>query len=339
MKAAVYNLNPKLEIQDVPVPEIGDSDLLIKVAACGVCHTDLHYLDHGVKTFKKPPMIPGHEISGTVERIGKAVERFKEGDPVLVPAVLTCGECEYCRAGRENICMKMQMVGNTIDGGFAEFIRVPNKDIVILPESMDVQEASVIADALSTAYHAVRNRAKVRAGDTVVVYGVGGVGMNVVQCAALMGGRVVAVDLSDEKLEQAKTMGAAMVVNPKNEENVSKTIRKMTGGGADIALEAIGNPKTLRAAYLTLRKGGRLTAIGYCAEDMQLPVAKLMFYEMEVIGSLGCRPLDYPAIVKLVSEGKLQVKPLVTKRVPLDEVNDAMDLLRKGEGLRTLVIP
>jgi NADPH:quinone reductase-like Zn-dependent oxidoreductase len=166
MKAAVFHEpNKPLRIEEIPEPAIRDHEVLVKVAACGVCHTDLHYIDHGVPTFKKPPLVLGHEASGVIAKRGKSVTEFKEGDTVLLPAVLTCGTCEFCRTGRENICQSMMMFGNNVDGAYAEYVAAPAKDIFHLPPEIPLKEGSIIADAISTPFHAVKNRAEVKAGD------------------------------------------------------------------------------------------------------------------------------------------------------------------------------
>jgi 6-hydroxycyclohex-1-ene-1-carbonyl-CoA dehydrogenase len=340
MKAArYYGAEKGVIVEEAPDPTPGEGDLLVKVAACGVCHTDLHYLDHGVATFKAPPVILGHEISGRVVAAGGAVSGWKEGDPVLIPAVLTCGSCRNCREGRENICEKMEMLGNHRDGGYAEYIVVPAKDCFKLPEGMNVEEAAVIADALSTPYHAVRNRAKVRPGENVLVVGCGGIGLNIVQCAALMGAKVIAVDIRERPLELARELGADETLNLSGLEKPEKEIRARTGGGVDVAFEAVGKPQTQRLAFLSLRMGGRFCVVGYSAEEVTLPFARVMFFEQSIIGSLGCRPVDYPALISLVHRGKLKVKPLITGRYPLERINEAFDALRTGEGIRSLILP
>ena len=338
MKAAVfYGPNQPLKIEEVPPPEPGPGQLLIKTAACGVCHTDLHYIDHGVPTFKKPPLILGHEPSGTVAALGANVSSFKEGDKVLLPAVLTCGQCAFCRTGRENICLSMVMFGNNIDGAYAEYVLAPAKDTFHLPNEIPLQEGSIIADAISTPFHAIKNRAEVKPGDSVVVLGCGGVGINLVQVAAAVGGFVIAVDISSEKLNWARKLGADVTINPKEDEQWTKTVRKLTGGGADIAIEAIGNPSTIETAFASLRAGGRLVVLGYTHKDISLNAGKIMYREMEIVGSLGCRPVDYPKLIELCRMGKIKVKDLVTSRFTLDQINDAFDVLRKGEGLRSII--
>jgi 6-hydroxycyclohex-1-ene-1-carbonyl-CoA dehydrogenase len=340
MKAArYYGAEKGVVIEEAPDPTPAEGEILVKVAACGVCHTDLHYVDHGVPTFKAPPVILGHETSGRVAAIGSGVSGWKEGEAALIPAVLTCGKCRNCREGRENICEKMEMLGNHRDGGYAEYIAVPAKDCFRLPDGMDVEEASVIADALSTPYHAVRNRARVRPGETVLVVGCGGIGLNIVQCAALLGARVIAVDIRDAPLAIARDLGAEETINIAAMEKPEKEIRGRTGGGVDIAFEAVGKPATQRLAFLSLRMGGRFCAVGYSVEDTAIPLGRLMFFEQSIIGSLGCRPVDYPAIVSLVNRGKLKVKPLITARYPLERLPDAFDALRRGEGIRSLILP
>lgn len=339
MKAAIFRGLPTLEIEDVPTPAPGPGQVLVAVAGCGICHTDLHYLDHGVTTFKAPPLILGHEPSGTVAACGAGVKSLREGDRVLLPAVFVCGHCRNCRQGRENICERMQMLGNHMDGAYAEYVIAPAKDCFLLPPEIPLVEACIIADALSTPYHAVKHRARVRPGDTVAVFGCGGVGMNVVQCAVLAGAAVIAVDLDETKLALARRLGAVDALNPTQVERTDKEIKKRTGGGVDIAIEAIGNPTTIRTAFESVRRGGRLVIVGYSAEEVQMAAAKIMFFEMEVIGSLGCRPVDYPEIIDAVRRGRLQLVPLISAHYRLGEINQGLDALRQGKALRSIVVP
>ena len=337
MKAAVFReAHVPLKLEDLPVPKIQPDGVLVRVAACGVCHTDLHYIDHGVPTFKPPPLILGHECSGVIAEVGSQAEQWRVGDRVLLPAVLTCGTCALCRVGRENICERMVMFGNHVDGAYAEYVVAPAKDLFQLPQEIPLPEGAIIADALSTPYHAVKNRARVQAGDTVLVFGCGGVGINVVQMAAAAGGLVIAVDVKDEKLEWARQLGAWAAINAQAVD-VKKEVKRLLGGGADVGIEAIGNPRTIEQAFECLRPGGRLCVVGYTDQVAALNAARLMFREMEIVGSLGCRPVDYPKIIQLVAQGRVQLKPVVTHRFPLDGVNEALDVLRRGEGLRIIL--
>jgi alcohol dehydrogenase, propanol-preferring len=340
MRAAVfYGPHMPLRVEDVPVPVLGAGEVLVQVAACGLCHTDLHYIDHGVPTVKKPPMILGHEAAGTVVLTGSDVGTIKEGDRVLLPAILTCGRCAACRYGRENICSNMRMFGNDVDGAYAEYVKVPAKDIFILPPEIPLVEGCIIADAVTTPYHAVKNRAEVRPGDSVVVFGCGGVGLNVVQFANLAGGIVIAVDIVEERLDWARRLGASETVNPRQTEGgVARKIRKLTGGGADIALEAIGNPNTIQEAFASLHPGGRLVVVGYSDHEVALNAGRIMYREMEIRGSLGCRPVDYPRVIELARTGRIQVAPLVTASFLLENINEGLDALRHSQGIRSVVV-
>jgi 6-hydroxycyclohex-1-ene-1-carbonyl-CoA dehydrogenase len=341
VKAAIFHgARQPLRIEDVPTPVPQADELLVKVAACGCCHTDLHYLDHGTPTFKQPPMILGHEITGTVAGLGAAAAGgIKEGERVLLPAVLSCGRCATCRAGRENICEQGLMLGNHIDGGFAEYLTLPAKDVVRLPDDVPLVEGSVIADAVTTPFHAVVRRGKVAPGDWVIVVGCGGVGLSLVQIAAALGARVIAVDLKDTKLARATAFGARATINPSKVEKLDREVRKITGGGVDVAFEAVGRAATQEAAFACLRTGGRLVLVGYSPETMALNAGRVMFREIEVVGSLGCRPLDYPRVIELVRQGRIRLTELVTHRFPLEQINEAFDILRGGDAVRVVVTP
>jgi 6-hydroxycyclohex-1-ene-1-carbonyl-CoA dehydrogenase len=340
VKAAVFRGNGhELRIEDLPEPEPRAGEVVIRVAACGLCHTDLHYLDHGVPTFKAPPIVLGHEAAGTVARLGAGVSAVAEGDRVLAPSVWSCGRCRFCRAGRENLCTDLVMPGNHTDGAFAEFLAVPAKELVPLPPTIPLERACVIADAVSTPYHAVKRRGRVRAGDTVAVVGCGGVGLNVVQCAAVAGATVVAVDQNAARLELAQQLGARYAINAATTERVDKQVRTLTNGGVDVAFEVVGTPKTIDLAFNLIRKGGRLVVIGFSHDPVSINAGKLMFYELELVGSLGCGAGEYPEIVALVESGRISLEPIVSGTLPLDRINDGFDRLRRGEGVRWVVTP
>jgi 6-hydroxycyclohex-1-ene-1-carbonyl-CoA dehydrogenase len=340
MKVAMfYGPGQPFKIEEVPTPAPKPGEVLVKIAACGVCHTDLHYTDHNVPTFKKPPLILGHEASGVVAAVGEGVTGWTEGDRVLLPAVYGCGVCDACRRGRENICDRMIMFGNNIDGAFAEYIAVSQHTLFALPEELPLIESSIIADAITTPYQAVVNRGRVKPGDAVAVFGCGGIGLNIVQLAAAAGGQVIAVDLVDEKLEWARQLGAIAAINANQIERTDKAIRQLTGGGVDVSFEAIGLPVTQEAAFASTRNGGRLVLVGYSARPMTLNSGRTMYREMEVVGSLGCPASEYPKVIELARSGKIKVKELVTARFPLDQINKAFDSLRQGQGIRSVVVP
>lgn len=328
MRAALFHgPHERLTVEEVPRPRPGPREALVRVAACGVCATDLHYL-HGTPTFMKPPVILGHEISGTVEEPGGSPS-LKKGDRVIVPSVVPCGHCVACGVGRDNICENVRMFGNHVNGGFAELVAAPADYLVKLPASLPLVESSLVTDAISTPFHAVKNRAQVRAGERVAVFGCGGVGINAVQAAVAFGASVVAVDLDPRKLDLARELGAVEALNAKGAD-VPRTIRKLTGGGVDVALEVVGKPATLQAAFDSVRSGGRLITVGYSEEDWTLRASRVMFREISVIGSLGCRFAEYPTILRMVERGQIKLGPVAGSRLPLEHINEALDGLEKG---------
>jgi alcohol dehydrogenase, propanol-preferring len=338
MRAAVFHgAGQPLSIEDIAMPAPAAGEILVRVAGCGVCHTDLHYLDHGTPTFKTPPLVLGHEIAGTVAS-EDPTGRLAEGDPVLLPAVLSCGSCTACRSGRENICERSVMLGNNVDGGYAEYIAVPAKDVFPLPPEIPLVDAAIIADALTTPFHAVVNRGRVLPGDRVVVIGCGGVGLNVVQIAAALGARVIGVDTSEQKRDWARRLGAEAALDPA-EGRVDRAVRELTGGGADVVFEVVGKPQTQELAVTCARTGGRVVLVGYSPDTMQLNSGRVMFRELDVVGSLGCRPVDYPRVIELVRQGRIRMSDLVTQRFILDDIGLAFDALRDGSGVRSVVTP
>ncbi|HET6202972.1 MAG TPA: zinc-binding dehydrogenase [Planctomycetota bacterium] len=340
MRAAVFEGPGKpLALRDLPTPEPKPGEVLVRVAACGICHTDLHFLDHGVPTAKAPPLVLGHEASGTVEALGEGVTSPRPGDRVLLPAVYGCGRCRFCRGGRENLCASLVFFGSSVDGAFAEFLVAPADVCFPVPEGIPLDEVAIVADAVSTPFHAVKNRARVRPGETVAVFGCGGVGMNVVQCSLLAGARVFAVDLDPAKLALAREFGAEAAVDAGREREPARAVRRLADGGVDVAFEAIGNPATIRAACDSLRRGGRLCVIGFTAAEVPVPAGRVMFHELEIVGSLGCPTSEVPPLLGLVRTGKVRLAPLVTARLPLERIREGFDRARRGEGLRTVVIP
>ena len=342
MKAAVLMSQQAHEFQVKEMAEPGPAagELLVKVAACGLCRTDLHYL-HGLATFKAPPIVLGHEISGRVAGVGAGVEGWREGEAVLLPPVIPCGSCEYCWKGRGTLCLHQKMLGNHTDGGFAEFVAVAASAAFRLPPSVPLEAGSIVSDAVSTPYHAIVNRAALKAGEWAVIFGCGGVGLSAVQVAKAVGARVVAVDVAPWKLEVASALGADTVVDGRNPKAAAKEIRKATGGGADAAFDVIGNPEVLDLATQVVKWGGRVIVVGYTEKLAPLSAGRIMFRELEVKGSLGCGLQDFPRVIDLVAQGKVRLDRMVTHRFALEELNTGFKMLDAGaQGLvRAIALP
>ena len=340
MRAAVFTGAGKpLEIREVPRPEPGPGEILVKVAACGLCHSDLHYLDHGVPTFKAPPLTLGHEVSGRVAAVGVGVDPARVGTAVLLAPETTCGACVLCRTGRENVCSEQKMLGNNIDGGFADYVVTTSRDAFVLPDGLDIETSSVISDALTTAFNAVVRRATIQPGETVAVIGCGGLGLSVVQVASMVGARVIAVDIDPRKLDVALRFGASAAVDGRGDDAAKRVRTEAGGGGAEVAIECIGRPPTQETAVASLRTGGRAIFLGSSAQPMTLQGGRVMYRELSVIGTLGSRPIDFPVVLDLVKRGKLNADGLVTHRHPLEQVNEGFDQLRAGVGIRHIAVP
>jgi 2-desacetyl-2-hydroxyethyl bacteriochlorophyllide A dehydrogenase len=340
MRAAVYGGQAgPLRVQEAAEPAIGPDDVLVRVAACGVCTIEVGHVYLGLPTFKAPPVILGHEVSGTVAEVGERVNEVRVNDRVVLPLFFSCGTCSNCRAGRENVCTSMSVLGNHVDGGLAEYVRAPARDVFRLPPAISLEEACVITDAVSTPYHAVKNRARVRPGEVVAVFGCGGLGINAVQAASIAGGIVIAVDKQEAKLEVASGLGAFATVSAAAGDEVVPRLRRLAGGGADVAIEVSGDAGAVQQAAQCLRPGGRLCLIGIPAAPVPLNLAAAVFAEIEVVTALACPSGEYPRIIALVERGRFKLGPVVTARVGLGEVNAAIELASRSQGFKTIVIP
>ena len=341
MRAALfYEVGKPLRIEDVEIPKIGPNEALIRVRACGICHTDLHFIDEGILKPGKIPQIMGHEAAGDVVEVGEEVKNVKVGDRVLVHLYFSCGECYYCQRGYESLCISpnFRHFGFTVDGGFAEYTKAPARNLIHLPEGVPY-EAGVLADAGSSSYHAVKERGKVRIGENIVVMGAGGLGMCTVQFAKLSGAKVIAVDIVEEKLKVAEELGADGTINAK-EKNVAEEVKRLTNGeGADVVFEFVGRNQTMESAIASLKRGGRLVFVGYSQDLFKVHPLKIILGELEIRGSRASSRRETVEVLKLLQEGKFQLKPLITHTIPLNEVNYGLDLVRKGTAIRVVVKP
>ena len=337
MKAAILKeLGGPLQIEEVPDPAIEPDEVLVQVMACGTDGTDLKMVD-GFGYTPELPFILGHEIAGVVAEVGSRVSTLQSGDRVIAYNFFTCGRCRFCLTHREQLCVDMAGVMGARNkyGGHAEYVGVPARQLVPLPDNVSWLDAAVIPDAVITALHAV-DRARVQLGETVVIIGVGGVGSSAVQIAKLSGARVVAVDRTAEKVERASDMGADAVIN-NAETDVPKSVQDLTAGlGADCVIDCVGLEQSLAAGIDSLRPGGRLTVLGYTPELYGVNGKRLAQNELEIIGTRCGRLQDLINAVRLVADGK--IKSIVTDIYPLEEINEAMGALRAGKVLGRAVL-
>ncbi len=364
MKAAVFRgVGEPLSVEDLKIPEPKAGEVLVKVAACGVCHTDLHVIK-GEVPFPVPAVL-GHEVSGYVERTGEGVEGLKPGEAVVCSFIIPCGTCYYCKKGLEDLCENFFLMnrkkGVLFDGttrlyrqtgepvwmysmgGLAEYAVVPRQDVFSLSPDTSVEDACILGCAFFTAYGAAKNQADLRAGESVAVVAVGGVGSSLVQISRAFGAsQIIAVDVRDDKLQAARSLGATDTVNSARED-VAQRIAELTGGrGVDVAFEALGRPETLGLAVNSVRAGGRAVAIGIpSGPGVTFPVemSRLVRREVKLIGSYGARPtVDMPGLLDLVEDGVLDIKGQVTRRYPLDGAQEAFDALRRGEIIGRAIV-
>jgi len=342
MKAArFYRANEPLQIEEIPQPKTGPGEALVAVQAAGLCGTDLHIAIEGTIPTMTQPITLGHEAAGVVAEIGAGVTDWKVGERVVVFPNIACGECYACVSGREALCLKSRILGVQADGAFAEYLAVPARMLVRLPETIPFEIGAILTDAVSTAYHAVVCRGSVQRGEAVVVIGCGGVGHHGVMWAKQRGAApIIAIDVSEGALRQAQEAGADHALNPMNAD-APKAVRALTGGaGADCAFEFVGRAETVTTALKCLKRGGRAVVVGVSQERVTLPpLQAFVGSELSLSASLGFHRADLETIIGLAAAGELNLSGSVTETVPLAEINAALRRLaeRKGETVRTVL--
>lgn len=335
MRAArFYKVGEPLKIDTIPIPKSGPGDVLVNVKACGICGSDIHIVYEGVTPTAYSPIALGHEPSGVIAALGPEAKGWKVGERVAVNPFVTCGKCDNCLSGNSQICLSRRVMGIHIEGGLAEFLRVPRENLVHLPEPIPFDQGGIAVDAVATPFHAITKRGALRVGERVAVFGCGGLGIHGVQIAKVCGASlVIAVDTIDSALERAKKVGADEVINPKRENPIQK-IREMTGGiGVDLALEFIGIKDAIEQAVTSIRIGGRVVVVGLGPETISLPPpTTFVRTELTLLGSYGSTTGEMQSLIDLVAAGKLTLSESITERFPLEEVNKALDHLHKKIG-------
>ncbi|WP_223623806.1 zinc-binding dehydrogenase [Microbacterium sp. EST19A] len=355
MRAAIWDgVGSPLVVEDVPVPRPRAGEVLIKVAACGVCHTDLHLLK-GEVPFPAPAVL-GHEVSGVVVELGDDLgdSGIEVGMPVVGAFIMPCGSCRQCLRGRDDLCPvffeQNRVHGNLLDGtsrlrrgtgerismysmsGLAEYAVVPVSAVAVLPPEVPLQEAAILGCAVFTAFGATA-RGGLTSGDSVVVVAVGGVGSSIIQVASGLGASpIIAVDVDDDKLDAARALGADVVVNSTTQDALA-AIRAVVPGGVDVAFEALGRPETFELAIAALAEGGRMVAVGIAAgaATAAVPITTLVRRGQSIVGSFGARTREeLPKVVALAAEGGVDLQGLVTRRFSLESAQEAFDTLAAG---------
>jgi len=342
MKAVqLVEIGRPLQRREVPLPVLGDRDVLVRIKAAGICHSDVHYRA-GTSPVAPLPRTLGHEIAGVVKEAGPQVTRLKAGDRVCVHYMVTCGECYYCSTGNEQFCVEGKMVGKYCDGGYAEAIALPARGVVPLPDEISFEHGAAMMCSSATSFHALR-KARLKPSETVAVFGTGGLGMSAVQLARALGAwEVYAIDINDDKLKLAEAFGA-VPVNAAKGDPVSEIRRMTRGRGVDVALELIGLPLTMRQAVRSLAIFGRAVIVGISAQPFEVDAYReLVGKEAEVIGCSDHLLQELPLLLEFARRGSLDLSQVVTRAVPLeaDPINEVMDALEQFSGdVRTVITP
>ena len=331
MKAVIYNAcRGPIEIAEVGDPVPPEDGVVVRVAACGLCRSDWHgWMGHDADV--TPPMVPGHELAGVVEAVGPGVRRWTGGERVTVPFCLGCGTCAECTAGHPQVCDRYQQPGFTMWGAFAEYVALPHADmnLVALPETVSDVAAASLGCRFGTAFRAVVDQGRATRGEWVAVFGSGGVGLAAIMIARDMGARTVAVDVDAGALDLASELGANATVNVRGvgESRVPDAVRAASGGGAHVAIDALGSRVTCLQSIRSLRKRGRHVQVGVMAGDdarPEIPMGEVMFNELELIGSHGIQAERYGSILKRMAAGRLDPERLVTARLSMEDIPDAL---------------
>lgn len=327
MKAAVVNeFKEKLEVKDVVKPLVGNKQALIKIHACGVCHTDLHAAHGDWPVKPKLPLIPGHEGVGVVEEIGEGVTHLKVGDRVGIPWLYSaCGQCEYCLTGRETLCKEQHNAGYSVDGSYAEYCLAAADYVVKIPDNISFIDAAPLFCAGVTTYKALKV-SEAKPGEWVAIFGFGGLGHLAIQYAKAMGLNVVAVDTFDEKLDLARELGAEHVINPLHEDAANYIQHKLDGVHASICTAV--SKKAFDQAYRAVRRGGSCVAVGLPPEKMEIPIFDTVLNAVKVVGSIVGTRKDLQETLQFAAEGK--IKAIIETRT-LDEINEVFEEMIDGK--------
>ncbi|MDR5694560.1 MAG: alcohol dehydrogenase catalytic domain-containing protein [Armatimonadota bacterium] len=329
-----------LRLAEVPVPEPGPGEVLVKVIACGVCRSDLKIVE-GHMPFSPTlplPHVPGHEICGEVAACG-AGTTLPLGQRVVVHNYWSCGRCRFCLMGEETLCDHLRgWVGFTSPGGFQEYLVVPEAHALPLPPAIDPEGAGVLSCAVGTSYHALVSQARVQPGETVVILGVGGVGLHAVQVARVTGAKVIAVDVEEARLAAARDLGAMEALRAGGE--AEKAVQEITSGiGADIVVDCVGTAQTFAPAIAMVRKGGRIVVVGYTTDSRgypSLPTDLVALRQLSILGSRYVPRVELERVIDLAGRGL--IRPVVSEVLDLSRANDALDLVRRDRVVGRVVL-
>ena len=332
MTAARFReVNEPLQLEDIPVPGIREDEVLVQVKAVGLCGSDVHIVFEGVTPTPFTPITLGHEPSGVVAAMGARAEGWEEGDRVAVTPLLFCSSCRNCITGHTNVCLERRILGIQANGALAEYLAAPAKNLVRLPENVPFTVGAIITDAVATPFQAIAERAALRAGETVAIFGAGGLGLHAVQISRLLGvQKVIVVDPREGQLERATQMGADLTIDPQQTAPV-EAIQEATGGlGVDVAAEFVGLQETIAQCVESVVMGGRVVIAGLGADPISIvPPTEFVRKGISFLGSYGFTKRNIEQLVQLAASGRLNLEESITHTFPLEEVNTALEYLHE----------
>ena len=342
MRAArLHTPGEPLVVEQVERPEAGPGEVVVDVRACGLCGTDLHLAVAGDVPVTHTPITLGHEAAGVVVEVGAGVQAAKVGDRVVLFPAASCGTCRWCLAGRESLCDRSTVYGMARDGALAEAVVVPARSVIPLPDGVSFAVGAIVTDGVATPFHALRKRARLQPGETVAIFGCGGLGTQAITLARLMGAaQVIAVDIDPAARGRALDLGADLALDPATDD-VRGAVRAHLGGrGVDVALECVGRAETVGLALRSLDKAGRAVLIGVGPDRAALPpLLAFVGREQSVIGSFGMDRADIVDLLALVDAGRLDLSGSISARYPLAEAPEALAHLSRGGVARIVVTP
>ncbi len=343
MRAAIFReFQGPITIEQVADPVVADDGAVIEVKANGICRSDWHaWMGHDSDV--KLPHVPGHELAGVVAAVGKDVRRWEPGARVTVPFAVGCGYCPQCLSGNQQICDNYFQPGFTAWGSFAQYvgIRYADANLVALPDDMDYVASASLGCRFITAFRAVVAQGRIQPGEWLAVHGCGGLGLAAIMIGNAMGATVIAVDVKEDTLSFAHTIGASYAINARQEPRVSRAIRDLTGGGAHVSLDALGSVETCRNSIICLRKRGRHVQVGLMLADYKdapVPMNLVIAKELEILGSHGMQAYEYPPMLEMIRAGKLDPKALIRKTVSLAQSPVELQGMGEFRGIGVTVI-
>jgi len=339
MKAAIWFGGKDIRIEELPEPDFGRDDVLVRVKAVGICGSDLHAYE-GISKRRVPPLVMGHEMAGEIADVGENVEILQKKDRVVVYPVLSCGECEYCRSGNENLCRDIRFMGLHVPGGFAEYVAVPVDRCYKIAPGLAFEKAC-LTEPLAVAVH-VADSSPIRANDSILIIGAGAVGSMITQVVRLRtSGRIIVTDILGSRLDLAKKLGADVAINSREKDAVEEVLKLTDGKGVDVSIEVVGIQSTVQQALASVKKGGTVIVVGLLEKNMEIDMMRVVTNQLELHGSYIYSHYDFRSSMGLIASDKVNLQPYLTHIFPLEDAKEGFEEMatNKENVLKVILKP